>query len=184
MTLEIVSQIIGIAGMAANVGSLQFKNVRWLCAVQIIGQVCFIVSYGLLGAVAGMLFNLYGLLLRGLLLFGGERLYKVWVLCGLFGFLIGCTVVAYQTESWLALIPFFGQVAGTVGLWTRNAWKLRVLQLTAASPLWLIYNGIVFSLGGIGCEVFTILSTLISIFRYGPAALRAENAAPTERKDD
>ena len=81
--------------------------------------------------------------------------------------LLACGAVGLYLDGPIALLPLLGQLGGTVGMWQRNSAKLRLWQLFGSSPFWLINNILVFSIGGILCEVFVITSVLISIARYG-----------------
>jgi hypothetical protein len=40
------------------------------------------------------------------------------------------------------------------------------VQLGVTSPCWLVHNIMVFSIGGIICEVGNMISTVVSIFRF------------------
>jgi hypothetical protein len=58
------------------------------------------------------------------------------------------------------------QLVGTLAMWSRNGKTIRVLQLFCVSPLWLIHNIFVFSIGGILCEVFNLGSIIVSLIRF------------------
>jgi hypothetical protein len=53
-------------------------------------------------------------------------------------------------------------------MWTRNGKTIRVSQLAVVSPLWLLYDLLIPtpSLGGILCEVFNIVSVIVSFVRF------------------
>ncbi len=48
-----------------------------------------------------------------------------------------------------------------------NRKAIRTVRLFAVTPAWLAYNITVFSLDGIICEGFNIISIIISFIRYG-----------------
>ena len=66
-----------------------------------------------------------------------------------------------------SIIALVAQLIGTFAMWSQNGKTIRVLQLAAVSPLWLIHNVFVFSIGGIICEVFNLGSIIVSIIRFG-----------------
>ena len=55
----------------------------------------------------------------------------------------------------------------TAAMLTKKSKLIRLSQLVVASPLQLAHNIIVFSLGGILCESFNIVSIIVSLFRFG-----------------
>ena len=55
----------------------------------------------------------------------------------------------------------------TVLMWRGNGKHIRYGQFFVSSPSWIIHNIFNFSLGGILCEVFMMLSVVISFIRYG-----------------
>ena len=70
-------------------------------------------------------------------------------------------------EGWWSVLPVAANIAATIGGYTFNARKIRVMGLFINSPLWIVYNILVSSWAGILDEVVTMLSMIISICRYG-----------------
>ena len=64
------------------------------------------------------------------------------------------------------ILIIISQLVDTAGMWTNNIKVIRRCQLFAISPVWLIHNIVVFSIGGILTDSFTIVSTLIAMYRY------------------
>ena len=64
------------------------------------------------------------------------------------------------------ILIIISQLVDSVGMWTNNFRNIRYCQLFAISPVWLVHNIVVFSIGGILTEVFTIISTIIALLRY------------------
>jgi hypothetical protein len=62
------------------------------------------------------------------------------------------------------ILPLIGMGAMTVGLSMKDSRAIRICGLIN-SPCWLIYNSLVFSLGGILCEVFGIVSVITAYIR-------------------
>ena len=79
------------------------------------------------------------------------------------------TILTYQ--DLFSLFPCIGMVAITIASWTRNGKKIRITNIFVNSPSWLIYDIYTVSYSGIVCEVLTLLSVIISFFRYGVKAL-------------
>jgi hypothetical protein len=60
-----------------------------------------------------------------------------------------------------------------MGYWTNNAQKIRLSQLFG-SPCILLYDVLVHSLAGAMSESFTLVSIIVSIFRFGWNNLQEE----------
>ena len=164
--IEIFAQALGIVGMAINILSMQCKKTRGVFAMLLVGGCFFAANYLLLGSYAGALMNVYSVL-RSVYLLLDKRVRKVSQLVVMLTVLAMCGAVGLWLDGPIALIPLVAMVIATVGMWMRNGAKLRLVQLVAVSPLWLINNIIVFTIGGILCEVFVFTSVLVSIWRYG-----------------
>ncbi len=164
--IEIFAQVLGMVGMVINILSMQCRKTRGVIIMLLIGSSFFGVSYFLLGSYAGALMNVFSIF-RSVYLLVDKRKAKPSQIIVLMTVLVVCGAAGLYSDGWIALLPLFAQVATTLGMWFRNGAKLRILQITLASPLWLINNVIVFAIGGILCELFVICSTLISIRRFG-----------------
>ena len=162
--MEIAAQIISIIASGIMIFSFQLKSNRRLFLCQVVSGVLFAVSYYLLGALTGCLMNVVGFARMGILALGEK--YRKWYLLVLLelGFLVS-TIVSY--EGYLSLIVLAAQFFATLALWTDNGKLIRIVQVSAISPLWLLYNFLVMSIGGIVCEAFNMLSIGISFLRHG-----------------
>ena len=70
-------------------------------------------------------------------------------------------------EGWWSILPVAANIAATLGGYTHNARKIRVVGMFVNSPMWIVYNLIVGSWAGIIDEIVTELSMILSICRYG-----------------
>jgi len=164
--IEIFAQALSIIGMVINILSMQCKRTSGVITMLLVGSTFFGVSYLLLGSFAGAIMNIFSVF-RSLLLLFDKRTRANSQLVLLLTVLLACSTVGLYLDGPIALLPLLGQLGGTIGMWQRNSAKLRLWQLFGSSPFWLINNILVFSIGGILCEVFVITSVLISIARYG-----------------
>lgn len=165
-----ITQLIGFVGTGLVIVGFQCKNTRRLMLIQ---------------ALAGLLFALHFVLLGGIVAAVSQILYAVnifllsdtkhawaswygwrWVISAL---LILTTVISWKGPA--SLLPCASSIANTLTNWSRNGKIIRLNRLCFASPCWIIYDVIVGSLSGIVCEAFSIGSILVSIFRFGLAAL-------------
>ena len=171
---EVIAQAIGLGGMACNVLSYQQKTPRGIIQFQLCGGLLFAVNYFMLGAYVGGCLNLLAVV-RAVVFankerFRGEHPAWLWGFCACYGLSYVLTFTVFgKAWSWYAgaveLLPVIGMVAMTVGFRCKEARKVRLFGLIN-SPSWLIYNCFSRTLGGILCEVFSLLSIGIGMLRH------------------
>lgn len=173
MTLELAGQAVGIAAMVFNILSYQQKQQRTVIVFQFFGSLLFALSFLMLGALVGGILNIIGIL-RALVFMNKEKLHAghpLWLL----GFITAYLAVYIMTFTVLGAEPTFsnllieglpviGMTAITLGFWMTDAKAVRQMGLIS-SPSWLIYNLACGSIGAICCEIFTLVSIFIGMFR-------------------
>lgn len=164
-------QIIGFAGVLFFLASYQVRSNRLLFTLQTLGCLTFCLQFALLGAYSGCLSLLVNIV-RNIMLtkYNDSPLvrWRGWVAV----FSVLCLVIAFLTWNGPAsLLPAVGTAAGTAAYWTNNARRIRVVNLCVVCPCSLLYDGIVRSWGGILSESITIAAIVVSIIRFGWAAL-------------
>ncbi len=171
--MDILAQIIGILAMVVIVLSYQCKNKNTLLFIQMLGNVLFAVNMFMIGAYVGGLLNAIGIV-RALVYMRKERLkLPLPLVNGIFIFLYFVSYVLVFTvfgkEFTLAnaiveLLPVIGMTALTFGFAGSNAKAVRLCSLIN-SPCWLVYNSINFAIGGILCEVISLVSLATAMIR-------------------
>ena len=163
---DIIAQGIGILAMTGYCVSFQFKKTAGCVTMQLLGSGLFCLHFLMLGAVGGFLMNVVGVCRAVLLLFG-ERTHKLPILILLIVMFLGgstlCVFLSWDTP--LVFITCLGQIVGLIGLWTKDAKKLRLAQFFGTSPAWIVYNVVNRSLGGLLCEIFNMLSIVVYFAR-------------------
>lgn len=159
----VIAQIFGIIGMIFNIFSFQCKKQVQLITVLGMGSFLFSVNFLMIGAFAGAGFNLLNIL-RSVCILKKKSQNHVFfgMLCALY------IIVAVLTfDTWWTVVLLAAQLAATYSMWYRDGGFIRLTQLFCVSPIWFINNLFVsFSLGGILCEAFTIISVIVSLFRF------------------
>ncbi len=166
-TTEIIGQVISVIAMALIILSFQFKSRAAFFAMQMSGNVFFFVSFLLLGNVAGGLMNLMGVF-RGIFMLLPEQRRKLWHLVLTNALFVGGAVFAGTVggDGFACLVPFTAQTAGTFSMWYGNDRSIRWVQLCVISPLWIVNNTLIsLSIGGIICEIFSMISTGVYLIR-------------------
>ena len=171
--MTLTAQIIGIFAMVANIAAYQFKNKRNVILCQLAGSALFAVNMFMLDALMGGLLNVVGIV-RAIVYINKERLkIPVKLVNGIFMalylalYILVFAVFGKEPTSFnllIEILPLIGMGAMTVGLSMKDSKAIRVCGFIN-SPCWLIYNSLVFSLGGILCEVFGIVSVITAYIR-------------------
>ncbi len=162
-------QLIGYGGMICAFLSFQCRKNRNFFIFQTLCGLFFALQFALLGGWSGFLSNMFAIL-RGAALAGGDRWHKRPVLLGLEAAFVLCFIlsVAVFGEPWyIAALLFVAQAGGTLAMWTDDGRKIRLFQFCGSSPIWLYHNIFyAFSLGGILCETFNMVSVAVSFIRF------------------
>ena len=169
----IVAQIIGLLGMAANIISFQFKSKKGILLCQLVGSALFTVNLFMLHAVMGGLANMIGIVRS--LAYMKENASKRFrylvaaVLMVLHVISYVCVFAVFQKEPTalnliIEFLPLIGVGALMLGLCKNNAGAIRMAGCIN-SPCWLVYNVVNFAIGGILCEIFSLISILLAYAR-------------------
>ena len=171
---EFAAQLVGIAAMAFNILSYQQKSQKAVIGFQLFGSALFAANYFMLGATVGGILNLVGTVRAVVFLnrerFGAER--PVW-LAGftaayLLSYILTFTLFGKAPTAFNLIeefLPVIGMTATTISFRLKDAGSIRRFGLIS-SPSWLIYNIVNFSIGAICCEVLSLGSILIGMWRF------------------
>ena len=165
--IEFIAQGFGIIGLIIIVLSFQFKKNSSFFLLQGTGSFMFFLNFILIGAWGGALFNLCNLL-RGLLFLKNAK--KVWKLAVVEVAYSACFIfsVIMDHSPWqifLVALPCIALIIMSVFMWKGNDKHIRLCQITCSSPAWIVHNIFNLSVGGLVCECFNIVSSIIYIVR-------------------
>ncbi len=172
--MELTAQILSIFGMAVNILSYQMKKQRDIIFMQFMAALLFSISFFFMGAITGALLNIVSVG-RGLV-FSNKKFFRADKIGWVFGFIAAYIVMFVLTFTTfgkdptarniiIELIPVIGTITFTFGFYLKDAGTVRKLALVN-SPCWLVYDIIEFSLGGIICEVISLISIVVGMFRH------------------
>ncbi len=171
---EIIAQIISIVAMAfVNISYLQKKKSALLIC-QLIGNGLFSLNFFLLGAMSGALLN--GLaVIRAVVFLKKEKWHAdnmIWTTGFILSYLASYALVftVFEKEPTplnfiIEFLPVIAMVALHLSFRYTETKMIRRFGLVA-SPLWLIYNIVNFSIGAIICETLNLVSIIIGMVRY------------------
>jgi hypothetical protein len=138
------------------------------------GSALFAVNFFLLEATVGALLNVLSAI-RAIVFLNKQKLradHPLWLVGFTATFLVSYVLTftlfekaATPVNLFAEFLPVIGMVATTVSFRSTDAKTIRKFGLIS-SPCWLIYNVANFALGGILCEVFSLGSIFIGMFRH------------------
>lgn len=173
---EILAQIFGLIGLAIIVYSFQCKKNKMFFLLQGIGGLMFFLNFILIQAYAGALFNLTNLV-RGLLFSKEDK--NVWKLIAVVLLYTACFVfsVVLIWGDWFMIfiyaLPYVTLIIMSILMWLGNGTHIRIFQIALMSPAWIVHNIPNFSLGGILCESFNMVSSVVALVRYGKSGFES-----------
>ena len=169
----LIAQIIGLFAMAFNIFSYQQKTQRGAIAFQLGGSILFAVNYLMLGAMVGGILNAVGII-RALVFLNREKTkatHPAWLIgftaVYLLSYVLTFTVFGKEATPFnliVEFLPVIGMTATTISFRLSDAKSIRRYGLVS-SPSWLVYNVGSMNLGAIICEVLTLGSIFIGMFR-------------------
>ena len=173
-TFEIIAQAIGIVAMAFNIFSYQQKTSKGVIFCQCIGGLLFSVSFFMLGATVGGILNAIAAF-RGIVFMYKEKFHAnhiAWLI-GFIATFVASYVLTFTVfgkeftviNALVEVLPVIGMTASTISFRMANAKAIRKYGLIS-SPSWLIYNTVNLAAGAIICEVLSLGSIIIGIWRY------------------
>lgn len=178
--MDLIAQIVGLFAMAFNIFSYQQKTQKRAIAFQLGGSILFAVNYLMLGAVVGGILNAVGIV-RALVFLNKEKLgatRPAWLIgftaVYLMSYVLTFTVFGKEATAFnliVEFLPVIGMTATTISFRLSGAKAIRRFGLIS-SPSWLIYNIVSFSVGAIICEVLSLCSIFIGMFRLDRAKKR------------
>jgi hypothetical protein len=170
--IYIVAQIIGILGMAMNIISYQAKKQKNIIIIQFFGSLFFAINMFMIEAYTGAFLNAVGIL-RALIYANKEKIkyikianilfILIYLLSYVFTFVFLNKPVIFLNLI-VELLPVIAMISTTISFSMETAGSVRKFAFIS-SPSWLIYNCVNFAIGGILCEVFSLVSVVIASIR-------------------
>ena len=171
---NLIIQGIGFVAVTLFIASYQIKSHRWLLLLQLLGSLLFCIQFFMLGALSGCLSLVVNIVRNALMMKYNDWKWvrKKW--CPAIIIILFAIVLFFTWNGPVSLLAFTASVTSTVAYWTNSPRKIRMVNLLCASPCWLVYDVIVFSLGGIISESFTMVSIIVSLIRFGWKGLECD----------
>jgi len=164
-------QSLGFVAMAFCIGSYQIKSSRGLMICKTLGDTIYIIHYLLLGSYSGMV-TMFFCALSGLFCsFKGTAHWADWK--G-WRWLFSSLLVLACLFTWRTSFQPLGSICSLISMlavilttWTGNGKTIRLGKLLIGGPAWLVYSLSVGSWSGVINELIGMVSSAISVLRYG-----------------
>lgn len=166
---NLIAQLSGLIGFVIVVASFQIKDNKKFLITQGFGCFMFVINFLLIGAWGGVLYN-FSNFLRGFLFAKNDR--KVIKLVAVELLFVTSFVISVLSlngnifDILISALPFLALSVMAVFMWLGNPVHIRVFQTLCLSPAWIVYNIFNFTLGGLLCESFNMVSCVIALIRF------------------
>lgn len=162
--MNIFIQLIGALGILASIISFQCKKHKSILLFRTLNEFIFAIQYFMLGAYTGMAMNLVGCVRN--VIFSkqveeGKKTTKSIVVFSALFVVFG--IISRQGAKSILIIV--AKVLSTMAYGNKNTTFVRCMILITSTS-WLIYNACIFSIAGIACEAFTLVSIISGIIRF------------------
>ncbi len=159
----IIGQALGIVAIALGFLSYQMKTRESLVFAQFATAICFVLHYLMIGAYSGMALNIISVIRNFTYYQLGKKgsVAKVWAI--IFSVVMGIMGIL----SWQNIYSIFvvlGLIINSYCMSFSNPQSIRK-SILVTSPLVLIYDILVLSIGGAVYESIAIISAVIGIVR-------------------
>ena len=159
-----VGQILGIISAILTLLSYQMKVKKKIMLFQTIATAFTCISFLFLGAISGFALNIVCLVRNGVFsIVDTKKQYSRWLGALFSVIMVVFGVISYQ--YWFSLLITVALVGNSIFISLDSPQTLRK-SILFTSSLVLIYNAIVFSIGGMVNEGVSIVSSAIGLWRY------------------
>ncbi|MBE7035314.1 MAG: YgjV family protein [Ruminococcaceae bacterium] len=159
-----LAQILGIAAFCFSVLTYQQNTHKRIVAMQLLAGTCFTIHFYLLSAYTGALLNAIGVI-RSLVYICKDKKWASSNLWIVFFSMVSTAACMYTWEGPLSLLPTLGMIFTSIAFGINNPKKTRLFSC-GSSPLWLVYNLVNRSYGGVLTEGVAIVSILVGMLRF------------------
>ena len=162
-TIYIIGQALGIVAIGLGFLTYQMKTREKLVFTQVMVACCFCLHYLMIGAVSGLALNIISVIRNSTYYFLGKKgpVDKKWAI--LFSVVTGIMGIL-SWQAWYSIFAVLGMVIHSYCIsFSKPEYIRRSILVT--SPLVLLYDVFVLSIGGMVYESVAIISSIIGELR-------------------
>jgi len=168
--IDVIAQILGIAAMLLGILSFQCMKVRNYYIMVALSGLLFSVNYIMIGAFTGAVLNFLSII-RAFIFVNKKHCRDMkWLIlvCGMY--VVSAVVIQIFfyidfVQLLLSLATLTTMLVITYAMWIDNPDSIRWLTIFVSSPIWILHNSINFTIGGICCDTFSMVSAIIYLVR-------------------
>ena len=161
---EIIGQILGIIATVITFISYQVNTKSRLLIIQTTATLCTCLSFLFLGASTGFALNIV-CIIRNVCFYFQKNKSTVHTVTAISLSIVMIVLGIFSWQGPVSLLIMIALAANTLFMATGNPQLLRK-SVVATSGMILIYNAVVFSIGGMANEGISIISSIIGILRF------------------
>jgi hypothetical protein len=160
----VLAQVMGVLTLIPGFISFQLHTQKKILIAQTIMSLLFCVHYLLLGAASGLVMNILQTI-RNLTYYQKDRKWLPGRSCPIFFAVLMAVLGAFSWQGWYSLLIIAAPVINSICMALPNPQIIRK-SILVTSPMVLLYDVFVGSIGGIVYESVAIISAIIGIFTY------------------
>ena len=162
--MNLLIQLIGGFGVVASIISFQCKKHSSILFFRTLNELLFAIQYFFLGAYTGMSMNLVGCA-RNIIFSNQVKNNRKTTVASIVFCIVFFVFGLFTWQGKKSILIIFAKILSTIAYGNKNTTVVRTI-IFLTSSIWLIYNYCVFSIAGIICEAFTLLSLTVGIIRF------------------
>lgn len=173
--MKFITAMLGYAAFFIGIIAFQSNKHKHIVLLKALTDVCFGIQYILLGAYTGAAADLTGCVRN--LIFAKEFKRKSTqnIVTAFFVFIM--IIIGIVTwNGYISLLAIAGKLCTTVSFSIKNTKYLRLFTIPSGF-MWIIYNAVSGSVGGVLYEAMVIISIIIAAFRYDRKGKKSELTA-------
>ncbi|MBE7041598.1 MAG: YgjV family protein [Ruminococcaceae bacterium] len=159
-----IAQLLGILGFLLSIISFQQNTQKRIVFVQFLANISFTIHFYLIGAYTGSILNGIAIVRSFVYCFKDKKWASsnIWIVIFSLAFIVAGI---YTWEGPLSILPTTAMVLSSVSFGIKNPKLVRRIYFPC-SPMWLIYNIVGGSIGGVLTECFAMVSIIIGMLRF------------------
>ena len=154
-TTVLIGQLMGLVAVVLGFVSFQMRTQKQLLVVQTATTIAFCIHYYLIGATSGMMLNLLGIA-RNLAYYHKDKPLFSGRKCPIFFAVVMGLLGLLSWQGYYSIFVVLGLVINTLCLSCTDPQNIRK-SILVTSPMVLIYDAFVMSIGGVIYESFVIV---------------------------
>lgn len=161
--VQIAGQIIGLIATLVGLLNYIFITRRRILIVKLIGDLLWLVSFTMCGALSGAATNGINAARETVFYFKTDAWKRKWWIPGIFMSIYFCSTFL-TWDGYISLLPLMAVAFSVVALWATNPLHTKLL-LCPCMLVWIVYALATHSVMACLSNIFSLISVLIGLWR-------------------